>query len=425
MKKVLFVIQSFPAIRSANVLCDTAIIQEWKKNTDIEIHCLVYRYNNLPDFEELDGVKIHRFKRGLIWKLYCWAKENKGIISKSILRINRFVLRLKQLFTIPIYPCYEPVLALKYRKEAIKLHKMECFDMVIAEHNGFDTMYAGFMLKRYDPNVLYVQIFWDSLSGGFGAKYLPQSYTDKKRINWEKKILTYADKSIIMASHESHADKLWKDYDFFNKISYLDIPYYIRVERQNNDKEKGNSMISIVFAGSMGMRDPQFACRLFSDFGNKDIVLHIYTSDIYHEKIRKVLEYDNSSIVLHDYVSHDELLEIYSNADVFFNIGVKNSNAISGKIFEYMSYGKPIISTYSIDDEACLPYLQKYPLALCVDERNGNLDALRKRVYDFIMKNYRKRIDSSIIESLLYKNMPKSYVDLLNKLLFEKENKEE
>ena len=199
MKKILFTIQWYPAKDSANVLCDDKIIQELLKTDNYEIHCLVYRPNGMAEFEILNEVRIHRFSRGLYFRYYLWAIENKSKIGAAI---NRIILRIKQILTIPIYPCYEPLATLTYAKEAKKLHKKEKFDIVISEHHGFDTLYAGHTLKKYDPNIKFIPILWDPFTGKEPAKYLPKGYAEKKLLHSESKILSNADCIIAMRSSE-------------------------------------------------------------------------------------------------------------------------------------------------------------------------------------------------------------------------------
>ena len=142
MKKILFTIQWYPPKDSANVLCDQKVINELLKDPEYEIHCLTYQSLKQSLYEEVNGVKVHRLKRTLFWDLYMWARANVNTKrSKILFKLNRMILRLKQLITIPFYPCYEPIWAQKYGREAVKLHKTEKFDMVISEHNGFDTLY--------------------------------------------------------------------------------------------------------------------------------------------------------------------------------------------------------------------------------------------------------------------------------------------
>jgi hypothetical protein len=81
-----------------------------------------------------------------------------------------------------------------------------------------------------------------------------------------------------------------------------------------------------------------------------------------------------------------------------------------------MLYRKPIISTYSINNEACIPYLQKYPLSLLLDELNIDLESQIITLNNFIYKNINKRVDIDIIEKNFVLNKPDTFVRTIMKL---------
>ena len=103
--------------------------------------------------------------------------------------------------------------------------------------------------------------------------------------------------------------------------------------------------------------------------------------------------------------------QFYRKAHVLINLGNKESAVIPSNIFEYMSYGKPIISTYSIDDEACIPYLNKYPLSLLLDERETDLKKQRKILEEFILDVKGKSVDFKEIKDIFKNNMPETFVE--------------
>lgn len=100
------------------------------------------------------------------------------------------------------------------------------------------------------------------------------------------------------------------------------------------------------------------------------------------------------------------------------NIGVRESNAISGKIFEYMSFGRPIISTYFIDNEACIPFLKKYPLGLMVDERLS-VESNVAKVANFLQLHKNQYADFEIVKNLFPKCLASSYVSIIDDLFNE------
>ena len=417
MKKILFTIQWYPAKDSANVLCDDKVIQELLKTGNYEIHCLVYRPNGLAKFEILNGVRIHRFSRGLYFKYYLWARKNKSKIGTAI---NRIILRIKQILTIPIYPCYEPLATLKYAKEAKKLHKKEKFDIVISEHHGFDTLYAGHALKKYDANIKFIPILWDPFTGKEPAKYLPKGYAEKKLLHSERKILSIADCIIAMRSSEEYHKKMSINKAYYDKYRFLDIPGIIKPKEAKVDaKFIDENKINIVYSGVLSLpeRDPSYIVELLNQTKyakNLNLVFLAIGNGV--DKLYGLKEKFSGNLVINGYVSREEINAIYHKSDVLLNLGGSNPYMVPSKIFEYMSYGKSILSTYYIDDESSKKYFDKYPLALCIDERKDK-DKNKAILEDFIGSKLNERIEFEDVKKAFPLNLPESYVQVIDDVL--------
>lgn len=416
MKKILFTIQWYPPKDSANVLCDDKIIQELLKTREYEIHCLVYRTNGSEKFEIFNGVRIHRFSRGLYFKYYLWAIEKKSKIGAVI---NRIVLRLKQILTIPIYPCYEPLATRKIAREAKKLHKKEKFDIVISEHHGFDTLFAGHALKKYDPNIKFISILWDPFTGKEPAKYLPKGYAEKKLLKSEGKILSNADRIVAMKSSCEYHERMSKNKPYYDKYRFLDIPGIVKPKEASTDaKFIDETKINIVYSGVLSLpeRDPSYIVELLNKTKfAKDINLVFFSIGNGVEKLHVLKEKFKGNLVINGYVSREEINAVYHKADVLINLGGSNPYMVPSKIFEYMSYGKLILSTYYIDDESSKKYFEQYPLALCVDVRK-DMDENKTLLEEFIEGNLNKTIEFEDVKKAFPNNLPESYVEVIKEI---------
>lgn len=71
-------------------------------------------------------------------------------------------------------------------------------------------------------------------------------------------------------------------------------------------------------------------------------------------------------------------------ADVLLSIGNRDSNLVPSKLFKYLSCGKPIVHVRRGDSDSCLPYLERYPLALVVDDSDPR--GLRRAVEGFLAR---------------------------------------
>ena len=419
MKKVLFIMQSYPSARSANVLCDDMIIQRLLATREAEIHCLCMRYHDQSLEEEVNGVHVHRFPMGPYFEFKDGALRRPGPTADRFVRVfDRVVLRANQVLTIPIYPCFYPIRTKKFIREAERLYAQHSFDVIACEHYGYETMMAGFHLKKDHPEVRYLQFFWDALSGGTKPGYLPASFADKRRFALEEHVLETADCSVAMMSHRSHlsAKAYANRAAEAGRLRFMGIPYLQPVLPDADSEtalEFDDSKVNIVFAGNLWGRNVEYAAALINAVPDLDVVLWVVTSSNTSELKSKLVEYGDQ-IRFVPYIPHEKLLGVLASADALLNMGVKNPNAISGKIFEYMGCCKPIISTYSIDNEACLPVLKRYPLSLLVDERRSDMVSVACEVRDFLVENMKKRVDYSIVETEFRNCTPEAYCELFN-----------
>ena len=422
MKKILFIIQSYPSNRSANVLCDDKIMSAMVAKGGYEIHSLVYRFHGQKLYEEINGIKVHRFRRGKWWDLYTYARDNeKHFYCRMIVKINRLYMRLRQFACIPIYPNYEPLLARLVAKEAIKLHNKEHFDLVVAEHSGRDTLYAGAQLKKKDKGIKLVSILWDPFSGKDLARYLPHWYADYMMQKDECKILRYSDRIVCLYSNKKYQDTNSKNKSFYPNIRFLDIPGIIRPSRQYQEEsftKKG--MINMLYSGILSLpdRDPTMLIKILNSSkyaGSINLQFFVAGAEG-TAKAKNLLKIFKGKYTLHPYVPKKQLDSIAAHSDILINIGGPNPRMVPSKIFEYMSLGKPIFSTYYIDNDSSKGYLCNYPAAVCVDIRKP-IAELTTELDFFLDKKLHSVVPFEEVEGMFPLNTPSKYIDVFDELL--------
>ena len=82
------------------------------------------------------------------------------------------------------------------------------------------------------------------------------------------------------------------------------------------------------------------------------------------------------------------------------------------KIFEYMSYGKKIISTYPIQADTSIKYLKKYKNSLLLDESKPITDAVLQEVKMFATDS-EVEIDETELMQEFYDNTPQAFIDAI------------
>ena len=419
MKKVLFTIQWYgipsKIAASANALCDENIIAEMRRSKKYEIHVLSYGVSGYPLEENIDGVFVHRFKRNLFWDYYVRNRTSNSVVYKLLRIFSRFILRIKQITFIPIFPNFEPLHTYKFEQEAKTLQKKYKFNAVFAEFNGIDSLYAGLAIKKQNPNIIYIPLCWDSISGGRLARFIPKRICLALRRRAEINVMKYADAAIVMRSSKSFHDKYTSKYSYYNKLLFLDVPYFIIRDKHSLNKPIGNT-IKLLFSGTMSDRTPKPLFEAMSCLEYNFEFLFICTSEFHSKLLSYNRVYPNIVIECLPYMSHEELIAHQEQSDILVNFGVSNFNAVSGKIFDYMSTGKAIISTAKAEKDPCIPYLKKYPISLVFYE---NHDANRnvRLLSDFIERAKHSNVNVKDIQERFEENTPETYLKTIENII--------
>lgn len=422
MKRVLFVTQSYPSKFSANVLCDDMIIRHLLATRDVEVHCLCMKYCGENTEDVVNGVYVHRFTVGPYFEWRFETLDKPGNMSYRLTRaLDKVFLRLGQALTTPLYPCYHPIRFLQYVYRAAALQKRFQFDVVACEHYGTECLLTGMYLKKRWPNVRYIQLFWDALSGGMSPGYLPRRFASSRKERLERSVFCCADISVAMTSHRHNL--MNKSYCSAavssGALKFMGIPYLkdsTTMSRSSETVSFDKSRINFVFAGNLWKRNLEFIASVIACFPGNNAVLWIITSSDIRNAKSSVSRYGNC-VRFVPYVKHDELQLILSQADVLVNMGVDNPNAISGKVIEYVGFCKPIVSTYAIDDEACIDVLRDYPKALLIDERRTDIECAASELAAFLKRCDVTPLTYDEVQRAYFNCTPEAYCRLFDLLL--------
>lgn len=394
---ILFITGRYGKNAAANGICIKNLIDELSNSNNI--FCLCYE-----DFVQKDdkNCKIIAVKKGFLHYLQYKYKKNK----KNLSIVNNLI-KIKNLFFLPTWPWTDPIYTIKAYKKCKKICFEKNIDIIVAAHMPLSSLIIASYIKKKKPNIKYVAYFLDSLSGGRPLSIMPLKWNLKKKLKWERKLLENADKIIFMEASRKHQEKYNKDMDFYKKVTYLDIPLLKEPQVKCKNNYFDNDKINISFCGTANypLRNLPFLLNVIKQIDNKNIVFHFFGNSNYEGLFNCKLE----NVKYHSFVSHEEIDNILNSSDFLLNLGTTTLSTISGKIFEYMSYGKPIISTYSIEEESCIPYLIKYKNSVLINENNENISEEAKKIEEFIKENIEKKIEYKDVKRDFYKNTPEAF----------------
>lgn len=402
MRRVMFLLDNYMPNSSPNGVCVENISKCLAQN-GCEVSIVCFKIPGEPEIEIQDNITIHRV---------C----DSGVFHKNT-KIDAIKFYFKW-FIPSRYPITERKEVTKQLYEgADQLLSIKKYDVVICVHLPIETLIAGVYLKEKYPNTIFISYMLDSLSGGFIPRFLPEKFTRKRKLIWENNIFEKLDHVILMSSSKNHHNQYSLIETWIDKAIYLDVPLLMKksiscYNKSNYDKT------TITFCGLLN--DPYRHVKHFIEIAKKCKHYNFIfagSSNIEIELLQAQNETE-SNIVYLGLVQHSKIEKILSESDILLNLGVAVPSAISGKIFEYMSYGKPIVSTYFIDNEACIPYLNKYRLGLLIDERCGSIEQQAEVFCNFVEQVKGKRIDYETVEKTFYLNTPQAFIDTLSKIVY-------
>lgn len=405
--KILYICGAYKPRASANGLCSDNVIQQLIREGH-SVTALVNAAIGCDVYSSEDGLDIYRVKPRLFLRLNEYGQVYKTARpgrSKLAACVAFFINKFELLLTAPWWPRVSFGAIRRFRKTALRLCRTQHYDVVISVYTPIEALLAGYAVKKEFPDIRFIPYFLDSLSGGYGPKYFSEQTIRRRGLKIEQKVFTAADKIVIMQSSQQHHNQY--NAVFAKKLCVLDIPMLKSPERDYT--KPATEVVKLLFVGSIAqhIRNPETLIKtLLSLDGNIEceFVGAIDCSELFEPLRAKY----GTRLIFTDFIPHEQLAQKIGEADVLLNIGNLVSTMVPSKIFEYMSYGKPIISTYDIDDEPSARYLREYPLALLLDGRDSETENAKKMSV-FLERSVGKHVDFDQIREKFVKNTPQAF----------------
>ena len=412
MRKILFIVLES---KSANGICTKAVMDECIRK-GLEVYCLTNQEYNEKDEYFKDGIWYYTIKPRMYYKIDAYI--NNKVKDKKVQRILKFINsilgKIKLLLSYPTWPLISPMYTNRIYYKANQVCRNHMIDTIVPVYTQIDALIAAERIKKRYEYIQYIPYFLDSFSGGYGPKIFSQEWTIRRGLRWEAKLLPCANKIIMMRSAQSHYERYCVDTEYYKLIRFLDLPLF--TPKQNIDivdtlLEK--DAINLLYVGSIPahIRNPQYFLKMFRMIANNHLRLTII-GDSTCESLLKEMAREDNRIHLLPKVDHDIVLAAMEAADILVNLGNNNIHMTPSKIFEYMSFGKPILSTAPIRDEPSIKYLQYYPCKYIIDE---SIDIMHnaRQVDEFIRSNYSRRVKSVELCENFYLNTPEAFVNCI------------
>ncbi len=413
MKKILFLTRSYPdTLGSATILCMHRVLNCVAVSGRFEVHALCMRYPGEAYEEQVADVKVHRFNP-------TWWQRLRNNLQKTGKhdRLARIMEVMTKTLTIPTFPRTEPLTTKRYLKAARELQQRVRFDMMVSEHHGLETLLTGCELMKDFPGLKHVAVLWDPVKGQMATVKLPKSFTDRRIENIEKFASKYTTLQIstlsMKAYHSEHGDMV------ADHRIYLDIPSILKpdpeipTDKLSLIKENG---INIVFSGLLSekYRDALPIIKLLAKTENATKINLLFFSRGEKEQVEAFAKDFPGGVTYLDYIPLAELHTIYRHADYLLNVSHVNANMVPSKIFEYMSYGKPIISTYVTDGDSAEKYVSRYKEGLCVDLKKS--EAENVSMLNAYLKEHHDPVPFDEVKEQFRDNTPERFLEVIDNM---------
>lgn len=245
-------------------------------------------------------------------------------------------------------------------------------DVVIAICFPGECVEACLRLKRRYPSVHFFAYFLDEVAVGMYEKSaLVRGISSAAAVRFEKDAIDTLDGAVFLSSANNLVEQ---NHGRDNpKVRFADVPLLTAEKAIYRFDGQQDGPLDVLYTGSLFEpdRDPgRFleAMKPLMDSGSVRFLFAGNASGLLDRVISDGLPVRDLGFMKPDVCS-----EAVKSADVLLSIGNKNPSLVPSKLFQYLNAAKPIIHLKRGAGDACLPYLETYPLALVIEEGEPDL----------------------------------------------------
>ena len=400
MKKILFLAFNYPFGHfGPSDQCTTKIMQALSQTTQYEIHNVSYA-GERQNYAIIDGVHIH--KLGFPEKIHNRAK---------------WLIRLLLVLKLPLYPFTKLFNCKKLYRACIPILKEDKYDIVVAQCNPEESVWAGTWLKKNGYANQLVVLFWDNIYGKLPRWMVLERFALRRQRKSENFIAKFADTLVSLYPIRDFHIKYGDVPNAIGKRVYLGIPSIAPPKPLHDSKYSyviQNDKINILYSGTVFRSEyVAYLVELLNKTNCAEkINLIFFSRGVSVEDFSRFGNSFKGSIQTNGWIPIDELLALYSKMDYFLSFpGIPT--AIRSKVFEYMSYGKPLLLLYDDDSDVNVSTFSRYPFCLSVDQRRSANDN-SKIVETYLIENKGKYVNFNDVERLFPYDSISAYINLFN-----------
>lgn len=407
MKRILFLSFAYPyghfgPSDNCTVRIMDALVQAGKYEV-FNISCAPSRANSKPNYKLIEGVN----------NIYLPFPEKFAHHSYFI---EHLLLALK----IPFYPLYDIHRIWKYYKACEAILKKEQFDLVVAQCAPQESVISAVLLKKYGYINKLMVLFWDNIYGKVPRLVIPKWFAIYRSRRVETWIARYANSLISPTPVKSFHELYGEVPTAKDKRVYLEHPSIMKRKFPVSSiigTFLREDKMNVIYAGRIYFKEQLVYCV---DMLNKTSIaekinLILLTKGISGTDAEHLSNTFKGSMIISDWLPLDDLYALYARVD--FCIAIPGyPTSVSSKIYEYMSFGKPILLFYTYDNDVTKLACQRYPYFNAINFRK-NTDETSRQAEFFFTQHYGKTVPYEDVERLYPTATASAYVNCISKII--------
>ncbi|MFC1518917.1 hypothetical protein ACFL6Z_04275 [Pseudomonadota bacterium] len=295
-------------------------------------------------------------------------------------------------------------------------------DIVMPFIFPIEAAVAASNFKSINTKVKVVNFYFDDFlnSATLHRFRLNKYLKSKENLNVFKSVYFTADLNLAMESFRKNFESLSRE----GKVKTVFVEHPLLVNRgdrnyeSNSDNKMGDSTI-LFYGGALikGYVEAGYLLKLLQDI-ETDFIINfcIFGSGI--SSVNNADFNDGKRLINCGKVSKVTLDDKIETSNFLISIGEVNGKQISSKVFEYMSFGKPLIHIASNPNCATARLLEKYPLALIIYENSEHCANLIS-MDAFLKNNKNKRLSFCEVAKIYPEALPSNVAKTIFSILEE------
>lgn len=373
--KILFVTDKYYPKPLANAVCVQSVI-DCLSERGVEVDVLAFKDSGVDLPKSYHGARVEGIVPSIEFRLSYYGRSGgHGALGKAAFHAGSGLSKIKKIIYLPWFPMNSFIFPHRLKNRISRLYEENNYDAVVTAMAPFDGAMAGYLFSKAYPESNWIVYALDTIEN-MSFPFLPRNLVEGRF--WFSRFVKQSDLCIVMRSRMDWYES--RGYcDMAKNLQTSDIPLLIKKGEvaTAEDYDFGDGDEHWVYAGSLNPPHYRYddLIRYFNSLPqDKERVLHFYSGGNGFEALKDIAAVSGGTIRCHDYVPHGELERILSSADVL--VSMKYSDQISAKIFEYMSYGKPVLHVSGAFNDPDIRYLSRYGRGLVLDSKDP--DSLNK-----------------------------------------------